>query len=249
MIQGQRQQNQKHRHEQQQQQQVLAPRFSFLFKNNSNKKHFFMKSGSSSSQLFLFGGIFGSNDDTTPNKEKGELAIFTKLAGSDDTDERTLEVKYEGLKDYIRQWSLLFDTDPKGMGLTTPVKVFESSSSPGSNENHDTGGQVVKSVSGVRIVFQSTKTGNGYKSKEEERAIESIQDETGMETTKPKHKDKKPKKEGGVEILVEQLLESNQIQVRAQRCEVDEDTMIKEMSEETIIKELKKAIDVWKKQQ
>ena len=48
-------------------------------------------------------------------------------------------------------------------------------------------------------------------------------------------------------MLVEKLI-SGTIQVRAKRCDFDEDTMLKEMSEETIIKELSKAIDVWKRE-
>jgi hypothetical protein len=59
-------------------------------------------------------------------------------------------------------------------------------------------------------------------------------------------KKKDEKKQGGVEILVEKL-SSSSLQVRAKRCEIDDDTMIKEMSEEVIIQELKKAIGVWKK--
>ena len=55
-------------------------------------------------------------------------------------------------------------------------------------------------------------------------------------------------KEGGVEILVEQL-ENGDIQVIAKRCDFDEDTMIKEMSESAILEQLKKAIGVWKKEQ
>jgi len=72
-------------------------------------------------------------------------------------------------------------------------------------------------------------------------------------TTKKK---KEEKKQGGVEIqvVVKKLASASAsassyslLQVRAKRCEVDEDTMIKEMSEEVIIQELTKAIGVWKK--
>jgi hypothetical protein len=48
-------------------------------------------------------------------------------------------------------------------------------------------------------------------------------------------------------ILFEKL-SSGDIQVRARRCDIDEDTMIKEMSEQAIINELQTAIDVWKKE-
>ena len=54
-------------------------------------------------------------------------------------------------------------------------------------------------------------------------------------------------KQGGVEVLVDKV-DGDLLQVRAQRCEIEEGTMIKEMSEATILKELQKAMDVWKKE-
>jgi NACalpha-BTF3-like transcription factor len=95
----------------------------------------------------------------------------------------------------------------------------------------------VEELGGVCIIFKPKKT--SYKSKAEEDAVREGKGES--------KKKKDPPKEGGVEIRVEKLTKG-EVQLVAKRCEVDEDTMIKEMSEETIIAELKKAIDTWKKQ-
>ena len=78
------------------------------------------------------------------------------------------------------------------------------------------------------------------------RLFEKYTDDGNSSSSKNKKK-KKKKLEGGVEILVEKLV-SGTVQVRARRCDFDEDTMIKEMSEETIVKELRKAVDVWKRE-
>ena len=53
---------------------------------------------------------------------------------------------------------------------------------------------------------------------------------------------------GGVDIRVEQL-QNGDLQVVAERCNFDEDTMIKEMSEQTIIESLRKAMKAWKNEQ
>lgn len=96
--------------------------------------------------------------------------------------------------------------------LTTPVKVVP-------NEN------------GAQILFRPKES--FYKSKEEERATEEGGAENKMSN--------KPKKQGGVEVIVE-----GDGRLVARRCEMDEGTMIREMSEESIIASLKKAVGVWK---
>lgn len=175
----------------------------------------------------MFGNIFGGSTDQV-EKESAELALYSKL-GTTQSNEG--DVKFKGLSDYIQKWSNLFETDPKGMGLTTPIKIFPSKMEPD--------GESVVACSGVRLVFKSMDT--GYKSKDEES---SNQGATNQDKKKEKRKEKK---EGGVEVLVEKL-SSGEVRVRAQRCDVDEDTMIKEMSEERIIAELAKAIEVWKRE-
>lgn len=158
--------------------------------------------------------------NTEGSKIDKELVSITSV--SDD--------KYDALSDYIVQWSKLLQDDGKSYSLTTPVTVTASDATPSDD---------VEQVSGVKILFQKTQTGARYKSKEEERAIEEGEEEDNTP--------EKDVKEGGVEVLVEQLKDGS-VQVRARRCEVEEDTTIKEMSEETITKELTKAVDVFNKQ-
>jgi hypothetical protein len=166
---------------------------------------------------FLFGSLFEPKDE---NPDEGDLAKYSNLPSSGE--------KFEALSEYIRLWAALFeDEEKKRMGLTTPVKVFPSIPSSDTTAS-----------SSVRIVFQKTKTGDNYN-----QGSKSSEKETNDDGPKKK---KKPKLEGGVEVLVEALDGGNMI-VRARRTEFDEDTLIKEMSEETILKELKKAMDVWRR--
>ena len=152
-----------------------------------------------------------------------ELKKFPKL-GSD--------TKFESLSLYIQTWSKQTFTEDGGKksGLTTPVTLIMLPDTQSSEDDN------VVAVSGVQLVFKPTKTGNAYTSKNEEKAQEN-----GGGSQK-----KKPKKEGGVEIIVEKL-KDGQVQVRARRCELDEDTMIKSMSEETILGKLNSAVKAWKK--
>ena len=193
-------------------------------------------SPSSSSSLSMF-GLFGGDGKDQKDLD-GELAVYSKLA-KDDT------VKYDSLSEYIQEWSKLFETDPKGMKLTTPVQVIPSIGTTTGSEDDtgSNGGDGVVAKSGVQLVFKNTNT--GYMSKEEEDSMGGGYKKASTDAPKNEPK-KEEKKQGGVKILVERL-SNGEIQVRAQRCNMDEDTMIKEMSEVTILKELTKAIDVWKK--
>ena len=145
-----------------------------------------------------------------------------------------MDVAFNSLSDYIQnKWIGLFDN--QNIKLTTPVTIekFEVT-----NPSDD-----VDVASGVRLLFKKKKA--DYKSKQDE-VKEEEQKQQQNKDKKRKKRDDEPK-EGGVEIVVEKLSGNNKLRVRAKRCEVDEDTLIKEMSEETIIGELKTAIDVWKK--
>lgn len=124
------------------------------------------------------------------------------------------------------QWGKLFDG--KGMGLITPVTIQAVSNILDDNED------VIRSK-GVQILFLKVESGYSDKDNEEEK------------TEKRDNGPKKDTKQGGVQILVEQMKDGS-VQVRAKRCELDDDTIIKEMSEEVILKELKKAIKIWKKE-
>jgi hypothetical protein len=171
-----------------------------------------------STQQFLFGGLFEAKAETP---DEGDLAKYSGLPAD----------KYEALSEYIRLWADLFEDESKQrMGLTTPVKIFPSTSDA----------EGVTDSSGVRIVFQKTKTGDKYKSSKDDKAGESESEDA------PKKKKKDARLEGGVQVLVETLADGDMV-VRARRSDFDEDTMIKEMSEETILSELKRAMDVWRR--
>jgi len=129
-----------------------------------------------------------------------------------------LKVKYESLSDYIIDKWTMLFVDGT-IPLTTPVRRSK-------NDN-----------TSCRLIFEKVDT--GYKSKKEEASSEAGDEE-------PK---KKEKKQGGVEIEILSPSDDEPIlQVRVTRCEIDDDTMIKEMSEEKILKELQTAIDIWKKE-
>jgi len=154
------------------------------------------------------------------SKTDKELVCITKVSPG----------KYDVLSEYIQEWAQLLQRGGVRFALATPVTVTASDAKPSGN---------VENVSGVKFLFQKTQTGDAYKSKEEERAIEE-----GEEEAKPE----KNVSEGGVEVLVEQL-KDGKVQVRARRCDVEDDTIIKEMSEESIASELAKAVEVFNRQQ
>ena len=172
-------------------------------------------------------GIFGGGDNTDTS-EDGELS--TIIVG--EFDEETIQVRYDSLSDYITdKWMDLFES--KSIPLTTPVKVFKRS-----NAVDDSDESIAESAS-CKLVFQKVDTGYNDKDDDDDENSE-IQESKGDEP-----------KQGGVEITVQKLIskESHQsLRVVARRCDIDEDTMIKEMSEELILKQLQKAIGVWKKE-
>ncbi|KAG7343243.1 hypothetical protein IV203_021188 [Nitzschia inconspicua] len=166
-------------------------------------------------------GWFGSGSDTRQDAVLGTFDIKGKDSST---------VAFDSLNDYIEnKWAQLFVNG--NIKLTTPV-VLESLSSPAMDED-------VAMAKGVRLLFKKIDT--GYQSKEEED-----KEKTNKNDNRKRNKEEDGPSQGGVEILVERLKGSGQLRVRARRCEIDEDTTIKEMSEETIVHELKTAIDVWK---
>merc|ERR1712127_857811 len=110
---------------------------------------------------------------------------------------------------------------------------------------------------GVRILFKQTRTGGAYKSKSEEREIER-QSNT---YTKPGGTDDqkkttnipmaKQKKEGGLEVIVEMTEalpkegEGMRLRVRGRRCNMADDTVVKEISEGVLIKRLREGVNFW----
>ena len=61
--------------------------------------------------------FFGSNNDSS-DRENKELGFYPKLAS------KNTDLKFDSLATFIATWSKKFEDDRKGMGLTTPVKVF-----------------------------------------------------------------------------------------------------------------------------
>jgi hypothetical protein len=176
-------------------------------------------SSSSTSLNGLFGGIFGSADQ----KQDAMLGSFD-IAVKENADSN---VSFESLSDYIRNmWTQLF---VKGdIKLTTPVVVQQITSVAKEDG--------VEMATGVRLLFKKVDT--GYKSKAEE----DVDNER-----KGGGQNKGTQSQGGVEILVEKM-DNQRLRVRARRCEIEDDTVIKEMSEETILHELKEAIAAWQKE-
>lgn len=157
-----------------------------------------------------------------------------------DSGDTILDPKFEQLAQYVQEWSAAFEGDRKGTGLTTPVLVRKSRKPVVSKFD----GVVARS--GVRILFQTTNTGDRYKSASEERKEDA--ERSGGRTVKKSSKPltTKASKEGGVEILVEKTTDGS-IRVRARRCNMDHKTIVKEMSEGVIVKNLSRAIDAWVK--
>jgi len=151
-----------------------------------------------------------------------------------------LERKFEELASYVEQWSDRFKKGAKGTGLTTPVSVVPSRFGKGNDAPN------VLRKFGVRLEFKQTKTGAAYKTASEEKELESNQPGNNSPISNLRQK-----REGGIEILVEEVKAGgkNELRVRAKRCNMDDNTAVKEMSEETILKRVREAVEVWKKQQ
>lgn len=171
----------------------------------------------STTALHGFGNIFGWGGSSSKVSLNEPVLVYTHSFD---------QLEFDGLCEYVEKWANLFTTG--NIKLTTPVTVVKVS-----NENSR----------GVRLLFQNTNT--RYQSKSDEKEAADVDPTTSQDDTSRKSKKKEATKQGGVEILVDKSTSS--IQVVASRCEIDEDTIIKEMSEETIIHELKQAIEVWKR--
>ena len=186
-------------------------------------------------------------DDTTWNDKflclsGPELLRIDAGQGAEDTDDGILDSKYEQLRQYVKQWSGAYEGDRKGTGLTTPVLVRKSR-----KPAYEVDGVVARD--GIRILFQTTNTGDRYKSASEERQDERERSSGGAPPPSKKSSSSTPvimkqQKEGGVEVLVEKTTDGK-IRVRARRCNMDNKTIVKEMSEVVIVKSLKRAVEAW----
>eukprot|EP00557_Chaetoceros_sp_GSL56_P009128 CAMPEP_0176493726 /NCGR_PEP_ID=MMETSP0200_2-20121128/9700_1 /TAXON_ID=947934 /ORGANISM="Chaetoceros sp., Strain GSL56" /LENGTH=663 /DNA_ID=CAMNT_0017891403 /DNA_START=154 /DNA_END=2141 /DNA_ORIENTATION=+ len=164
--------------------------------------------------------------------------LWRSEALAEGTQGEELARKFEELSAYINEWSNRYKDGAKGTGLITPVTVYPSKFSP-----YDTSSTRIRMKIGVRLDFKQTNTGSAYRSKDEERQVER---ETPSKSTSSKDQinSMRQKKQGGVEILVEEVAQkegSSQLRVRAKRCNMDDDTVVKEMSEATIVKSLEEA--------
>jgi hypothetical protein len=200
-------------------------------KNNYNNDKFVL-------QGFL-DNMFGGGGDS----EKDELTKILSTYDIKDVTSKDVDERFESLSDYItNRWLGLFESG--NIKLTTPVKVSKTIES--GNEDDDS---TVDEVQGCRLVFKKMDT--GYKSKKEESTNGGGGggENKSSSSSKDPSKKRKGSGQGGVEVLVQKISSngSPSLRVIARRCEVDEDTMIKEMSEDIIVTELRKAIDVWKK--
>jgi hypothetical protein len=159
-------------------------------------------------------------------------------------DEANLDSKFEQLSQYIQLWATesYESENKKSSGLTTPV-IVRPSRIPSSSDFDG-----VLSRNGVRILFQTTNTGDRYKSASEEREDEKMRSGGGVGSGAAKKSSPtlvgKARKEGGIEILIEKT-HDNALRVRARRCNMDDKTIVKEMSETVILKGLKKALESW----
>ena len=115
---------------------------------------------------------------------------------------------------FLEEWAAGFARP--GSGLTTAVRVRRTSDAPS------------------RIAMAFVPQGNAYAD------VDKDEDE-GWESGAP---EKKRKKEGGVEIIVE---DASPLQTRLVRCNMSDDTVVKEMSEATLVERLKKDAKIWLK--
>jgi len=165
------------------------------------------------------------------------------MPGSSDSD---IDRKFGELIAFLEEWSIRFDNGAKGTGLTTPVRVVRSKT-----KTEQSTSSIEKSW-GVRLEFKQTMTGSAYKSKDEEREFEKQQPGSSSDLNKKVViKTSKQKKEGGIEVLAEKIVQKDgnlYFRVRARRSNLDDSTVIKEMSEEVILKRLQEAVSIWKRE-
>lgn len=160
---------------------------------------------------------------------------------AEDASDEVVRVKYERLKEYIEEWAVaMFVKKTTGTGLTTPVTVEASRRDASATS------------SSVKILFKQTATGSAYTSKDEERAMERQMG--GSTNNKSQNTDKvipmrKQKKEGGLEVVIEmkpgETPGSLKLRVRGRRCNMGDNTVVKEISEGVLLKKSKEAVQFW----
>ena len=186
----------------------------------------------------MFGNLFGGGDDGS-DKSKGELASFSNLEKStSDAD-----VAFDSISTYVVEWANLFEGDGgKERGLTTPVTVSTLNgpvpAGDGDDNAQDDGSEVLAS-SGIKFTFKPPK--NAFEDKKDTN-----------DDDKQGKKKKKETSPGGVQVLAQKIAcgGGGEVEVRllASRCDIDEGTIIKEMSEQCIVDDLRKAVKIWREE-
>lgn len=189
----------------------------------------------SSTRLHIFGNLFGGGEDGS-DKSKGELASFSNLEKST----ADADVAFESISIYVVEWANLFEGDGgKERGLTTPVTVSTHNGLVPAGDDDDAAqddGPEVLASSGIKFTFKPPKN--------------AFEDKKG--TDDGDKGDKKKKKEtspGGVQVIAQKIEKGGgEVEVRllACRCDIDEGTIIKEMSEQCIVDDLRKAVKIWR---
>ncbi|KAJ1484261.1 hypothetical protein T484DRAFT_2522203 [Baffinella frigidus] len=147
---------------------------------------------------------------------------FSKLNGPELWRQGIGTISVKACRDWV-QTSWAQEWGKSGSGLTTPVEI-------------------VPTAKGVQLVFRPNKS--TFKSFKEEKAEEKARekgDTDGEEKTRLAGD-----LEGGVEVVVE---EQPFPRIRAMRCNMGPNTVIKEMSEQIMMTRLKKDVDSWMKKQ
>ena len=183
----------------------------------------------------IFGGGDGNGNNNVVDKIDGAvLATYDTKIKPDDADD--IDTRFESLSEYVtKKWIRLFEVGT--IKLTTPVQTLPGTYDPGLDDEEEDDKAFVDDASGCRLVFRKVDTGYG----------DDDDDKNDDDDEREKENDDEPR-QGGVEIVVQKRSKESLLRVVARRCEIDEGTLIKEMSEEIILKELAKAVDVWKKE-
>eukprot|EP00986_Skeletonema_menzelii_P000869 scaffold243_cov140-Skeletonema_menzelii.AAC.11 len=160
-----------------------------------------------------------------------ELARYSNLLASRDMN---INFKFYSLCAMISSWSQMFSGDHKEIRLVTDVLDLPMDVDivelPKSDDS--TGIQLLfKKEIDVRSAYSAAYSGKDDKNNDGDKKKE-------MEETI---------KEGGIQVMINKT-PNGDLEVIAKRCEVEEDTIIKEMSEQIIINSLGQAIVDWKKE-
>ena len=150
-----------------------------------------------------------------------ELARYSGLLVSNYMD---IDAESNSLSILISSWSKMISVEHKKPISNIAVDIVKL---PKSDDS-----------AGVKLLFRK---GNGGRSAYNE------QDNESGNVHKKKEREE-PTKEGGIKVMIHKTPDGD-LEVIANRCEIGDETEIKEMNEQMIIKSLGQAIQAWKKEQ